>query len=226
MELLNSFWLNPWKHPAFGWAWLVRFLITCAYASSTYNALFVMGRFGVSANKVGGVVVVMSLLSVGLLVAMSVIAGPVSDRLRRQKPFAVAAGVVAAGALVLMATASNLGEAYAAAAVLGVGSGLLYAIDTAMCVRMLPSTENAGKDLGIINLANTLPQSLVPFIAPFLISLGGFPALYFTLAVVGIAGALAVVRLPEIGREGDRRWAAITRASAQADAATVSAAAS
>lgn len=225
-ELVKSFWLNPWKHPAFGWAWLVRFLITCAYASGTYNALFVMGRFGVSADKVGGVVVVMSLLSVGLLVAMSVIAGPVSDRLRRQKPFAVAAGVVAAGALVLMATASTLGEAYVAAAVLGVGSGLLYAIDTAMCVRLLPSIENAGKDLGIINLANTLPQSLVPFIAPFLLSLGGFPVLYVTLAVFGIAGALAVVRLPEIGREGDRRWAAITRVSVQADAAMVSAAAS
>jgi MFS family permease len=223
-ELVKSFWLNPWKHPAFGWAWLVRFLITCAYASSTYNALFVMHRFGVSASKVGGVVLVMSLLSVGLLVAMSVIAGPVSDRLRRQKPFAIAAGVVAAGALVLMATASTLGEAYVASAVLGLGSGLLFAIDTAMCVRMLPSIENAGKDLGIINLANTLPQSLVPFIAPFLLSLGGFPALYVTLAVLGIAGALAVLRLPEISREGDQRWAVITRTSPRTEAATVSAA--
>jgi MFS family permease len=223
-ELVKSFWLNPWKHPAFGWAWLVRFLITCAYASATYNALFVMHRFGVSASKVAGVVLVMSLLNVGLLVAMSVIAGPVSDRLRRQKPFAIAAGVVAAGALVLMATASTLGEAYVAAAVLGLGSGLLYAIDTAMCVRMLPSVENAGKDLGIINLANTLPQSLVPFIAPFLLSLGGFPALYVTLAVFGIAGTLAVLRLPEIGREGDQRWAAITRTSPRTDTATISAA--
>jgi hypothetical protein len=60
-------------------------------------------------------------------------------------------------------------------------------------------------------MANTLPQSFVPFIAPLLLALGGFAALYVTLAVLGIIGAMFVLRLPELGREGDARWAQITR---------------
>lgn len=216
VELLKSYWLNPRKHPAFGWAWVVRFLLTCGYASGTYTAFFVMDRFGVAPADVGGVVLTVSMLNVALLALTSVVVGPISDRMRRQKPFVIAAGVLAAGALVLMSTASTLGFVYIAAAMLGVGIGFFLAIDGAMCVRMLPSFDDAGKDLAIINLANTLPQSVVPLIAPFLLALGGFSAVYVTLAVIALAGAVAVLRLPEIGHEGDPRWALITRTSTPA----------
>ena len=210
-ELLKSFWLNPWNHPAFGWAWLVRFLLYCAYASSTYNAFFVMSRFGIASGQVGRVVLVMSTLAVGLLAVTSVVAGLISDWVRRQKPFVVAAGLLGAGGLVLVTTATTLGAVYVAMAILGISMGLFVAIDNAMCIRTLPNRDNVGRDLGIINLASTLPQSFVPFIAPFLLHLGGFPVLYSTLAVIACAGAAAVLHLPEIGREGDPRWAVITR---------------
>ncbi|GAB3598617.1 MFS transporter [Microbacterium tumbae] len=210
-QLLLSFWLNPRKHPAFGWAWLVRFLLTCAYASGTYNAFFLMDRFGISPEEVGGSVLTLSLISVGLLAVTSVVAGPISDRIRRQKPFVIAAGLLAAGALVLQAFAPTIEVVYLAVGILGLGTGLFFSIDSALCVRMLPSAENAGKDFAIINMANTLPQSFVPFIAPLLLGIGGFSALYVTLAVIGIVGALLVLRLPEIGREGDPRWAQISR---------------
>lgn len=212
-QLLLSFWLNPRKHPAFGWAWLVRFLLTCAYASGTYNAFFLMDRFGVAPEAVGGSVLMLSLISVGLLAVTSVVAGPISDRVRRQKPFVIAAGVLAAAALILQAFAPTIEVVYLAVAILGIGTGLFFSIDSAMCVRMLPSAENAGKDFAIINMANTLPQSFVPFIAPLLLGIGGFTALYVTLAVIAIVGALFVLRLPELGREGDPRWALITRES-------------
>jgi MFS family permease len=219
LELVKSFWLNPWRHPAFGWAWAVRFLITCAYASGTYNAFFLMDRFGVPAKSVGGTVLLLSLLSVGLLALTSVIAGLVSDRLRRQKPFVIAAGALAAVALVLMALAPDIPTVFVATGLIGIGTGLFFSIDSALCVRVLPSYENAGKDLAIINMANTLPQSFVPFVAPALLALGGFAALYVALAVLAVLGALAVLRLPELGREGDARWALITRPAAGRPAA-------
>jgi MFS family permease len=211
VELLKSFWLNPRKHPAFGWAWLVRFLITCAYASGTYNAFFLMDRFGITPDEVGGYVLIMSLLTVVLLAVTSVTAGLISDKIRRQKPFVIAAGLLAAVSLVLLAIAPNLESVFVAVGVLGVGTGLFFSIDSAMCVRVLPSSENAGKDFAIINMANTIPQSFVPFIAPFLLGVGGFAALYIALAALAVLGAAAVLRLPEIGKEGDPRWALITR---------------
>jgi MFS family permease len=214
LELVKSFWLNPWRHPAFGWAWLVRFLITCVFASSTYNAFFLLDRFGVSNEDVAGIVLLLSMISVGLLAITSVVAGFVSDRLRRQKPFVIAAGLLGAIGLCMMAFAPSVEFVYLATAVTGIGTGLFFSIDSAMCVRVLPSSENAGKDFAIINMANTLPQSFVPFIAPFLLALGGFSALYFVLAALAVLGALAVLRLPELGREGDPRWAVITRGDA------------
>lgn len=212
VQLVTSLWLNPVKHPAFGWAWLVRFLLACAVASATYNAFFLMDRFSIGTAEVGGVVLTLSLVNVAVLAVTSVVAGPLSDRLGRQKPFALAAGLLAAAALVLMGTASALGVVYVAIALLGVATGLMVSVDTAICVRVLPSSENAGKDLGVINMANTLPQSIVPFVAPALLALGGFTALYLVLAVVAVLGGLAVLRIPERGREGDPRWAVITRA--------------
>jgi MFS family permease len=210
-ELLRSYWVNPWRHPAFGWAWLLRFLITCAYASNTYTAFFVMQRFGVTPKEIGAIILALSTLSIGLLGITSIVAGAISDRIRRQKPFVITAGLISAIALVLLATAPTMAMVWVAQVLLGVGPGLFYAVDNALCVRVLPSEENAGKDLGIINLANTLSQSFVPFVAPLLLGLGGFPTFYGVLAVLAVVGAGAVLRLPEIGREGDARWAAITR---------------
>ena len=218
VEFLKTFWLNPWKHPAFGWAWLVRFLITCVYASGTYNAFLLIQRFGVAEADVPALVLLISLLNVGLLALTSVTAGVISDRVRRQKPFVVAAGLIGAFGLVIMAFAGDIGMVFVATAFLGVGMGLFFSIDSALCVRVLPSSENAGKDFAIINMANTIPQSFVPFIAPFLLALGSFTALYLALAVLGILGAIAVLRLPELGREGDPRWAVITRGEARTDA--------
>jgi MFS family permease len=218
-ELAKSFWLNPWRHPAFGWAWAVRFLITCAYASGTYNAFFLIQRFGVAEADVAATVLGLSMISVVLLAITSIIAGPVSDRLRRQKPFVIAAGVLAAAGLVGMAFAPNIGFVFVATAAIGIGTGLFFSIDSALCVRVLPSSENAGKDFAIINMANTLPQSFVPFIAPLLLGIGGFTALYIVLAVLGLVGAAFVLRLPELGREGDPRWAVITRGAAPTEAA-------
>ncbi|MDR0848192.1 MAG: MFS transporter [Propionibacteriaceae bacterium] len=210
-ELAKSFWLNPRKHPAFGWAWLVRFLITCAYASGTYNAFFLMERFGVSETEVAAVVLSLSLLTVGLLALASAVSGVISDKIGRQKPFVVAAGLTAAVALVLQAFAPSIAVVYVAVGLLGAGTGLFFAIDAALCVRTLPSAEDTGKDLAVINMANTIPQSLVPFMAPALLALGGFNALYITLALFGVAGAFCVRRLPDLGQEGDPRFAPITR---------------
>jgi MFS family permease len=210
-ELVRSFWVNPARHPAFGWAWAVRFLITCAYASSTYNAIYLLDRFHVGQAKVGGLVFLLSLLSVGLLAVTSAVMGFVSDRLRRQKPFVIVSGVLAAAGQVLMALAPSVAAVFVATALTGLATGVFFAVDSALCVRMLPSAENAGKDLAVINMANTLPQSIVPLIATPLMAIGGFSALYVVLAVLGLAGGLLVLRLPEIGREGDPRWALITK---------------
>ncbi len=211
--LARMFWIDPRRHPAFGWAWLVRFLITCGYAASSYHAFYLIRRFGYSTDEVGDIVLRLSLVTVGLLAVSSVGAGYLSDRIKRQKPFVMLGGVLATAALLMMAFAPSLGFVYAAGAVLGLGTGTFFAVDLALCVRVLPSSADAGRDLAIINIANSLPQSLVPFLAPALLAMGGYPALFCTLAVLAMMGAIVAVRVPEIGQEhgGPPHVAPITR---------------
>lgn len=205
----STFWFNPRTHPAFGWAWLVRFLIMCAFASSTFSTFFLMERFDVSEKEVGGVVLKLAALSIGCVAVASVVAGYLSDKLRRQKPFVVFAGIVAAAALILMSGARDMAFIYAGVAAIGVALGTFLAVDLAVCVRLLPSKDDAAKDLAIINIASSLPQSFVPFAAPAFLLLGGYQALFIALAAMSVLGALATFKLPEIGREHEpSRWIA------------------
>ena len=210
-ELLKSFWLSPRRHPAFGWAWLVRFLITCTFASATYNAFLLMDRFKFAADAVAPVVLQLTLVSIVPVAVGCFLFGWLSDRVRRQKPFVIGGGAVAAAGLAFLAFATSLTAVFLATGLIGVGFGMFLATDFALCLRVLPDAESVGKDFAVLNMASALPASFVPFIAPGLLWLGGYTAFYLALAVLGLLGAAACVRIPEIGREGDPRFAPITR---------------
>jgi MFS family permease len=199
--VVETFWFNPRRHSAFGWAWLVRFLIMCAYSASSYNTFFLMQRLGVSQAEVGSIVLGVGLITVVCAAVASAAAGYISDAIKRQRPFVIFAGVVAALGLVLMSGADSITAVLIASTLGGIGIGTFLAVDLALCVRVLPNAENTGKDLAIINIAGTLPQSLVPFAAPALLAIGGYPALFLSLAALALLGAVASVRVPEMGRE-------------------------
>ncbi|MEV6111998.1 MFS transporter [Streptomyces sp. NPDC052109] len=210
--LAGTFWFNPYRYPAFGWAWLVRFLIMCTYSASGYTAFFLMQHLDVSKARVGTVTLEIGLVGVVCLGISSALAGYASDALGKQRPFVVFSGIAAAAALVLMSTAASVTTVLAASGLLGFAVGTFLAVDLALCMRVLPRAEDTAKDLAIINIAVALPQSLVPFAAPALIALGGYPALYLTLAALGLLGAAAILRVPEVGREHTPgRAAPITR---------------
>ncbi|MDF2443996.1 MAG: hypothetical protein JWR01_2199 [Subtercola sp.] len=210
-ELASSYWVNPRRHPAFGWAWLVRFLLTCTVASIAFNTFLLIDRFHMDNAEVNGTVLGLSLLAIVVLGVTTAVSGVLSDRLRRQKPFLIGGGLVAAGGLVIMAFAPAVATVFLGVGVIGLGYGAVISTDFALCIRVLPDPEAVGKDFAVLNIASSLPGSIVPFAAPLLIGVGGFPAFYFTLALLAVIGALLVLRLPEIGREGDPRWALITR---------------
>jgi MFS family permease len=80
--------------------------------------------------------------------------------------------------------------------VLGIGFGCYLAVDFALITEVLPTALHRGKDLGIINIANSLPQVLAPLIAfPFVVLWGGYVSLYVAAAVIGLLGAVFVVKI-------------------------------
>ena len=87
--LARAYWVNPRKAPDFAWAWLSRFLVMCGnYTLLSYQAYFLMSRFGYTKATIGPVVFKVLLINTVAVVGASIAFGAVSDRLRRRKhPF-------------------------------------------------------------------------------------------------------------------------------------------
>ena len=56
----------------------------------------------------------------------------------------------------------TLGGFYLVEAMLGLAYGIYVGVDLALVVDVLPNPDDAGKDLGVFNMANALPQSAAP----------------------------------------------------------------
>lgn len=153
----------------FGWVIVTRLMVTAAI---TVVAAFLSPFFHYvvraanpdqfTANWLGIVFV--------FAVPFGIAGGMISDRSGRKR-FVYASGVVQ-GLVVLAfivlyppppALAIGLGAAY------GLGYGLYYAVDWALACDTLPDRRRSAKDMGLFHVALTLPQTIVPAIAGFVL---------------------------------------------------------
>ncbi|GLY01819.1 MULTISPECIES: MFS transporter [Actinoplanes] len=196
-EFLRTFYINPRRHPDFAWNILSRFLIWMGLASvTTYQAYLLIDRFGYTTDNVAGGILLATLITTGGLVIGSTFGGMLSDRTGKRKPFVLGAGVVLAVALLVIAFAGSFPVFLAACVLFGLGEGVYLAVDLALATDVLPNPDDAAKDMGVLNIANALPQSLVPILAAPILAIGSGGANYGLLfglgAVVAVAGSLLV----------------------------------
>jgi Na+/melibiose symporter-like transporter len=200
-EFLRTFYVAPRSAPNFAWAWWSRLLIFVGVAAiQAYQAFFLIAVLGFTPENVAGAVFLTTLVLTGPSVLVAPIAARASDRIGRRKPFVVVAALIFTVGLGLAATAHTFTAFVVAMAVLGIGQGIYLAVDIALVTHVLPDPANPAKDLGIMNLANTLPLSIIPAIAPAILLIGAsaahpqnFPALFGFGAVAGLVGALLIV---------------------------------
>jgi len=195
---LKSFWISPRRFPDFGWAWLTRFLLNLGNAIAiVYLLYFLQDEVGHD-DPDSGVFLLTAIYAVTLL--STVVAGGVwSDRTGRRRVFVCWAGVVMAVAALILAFWPTWPGSLLAAGVLGIGFGVYLSVDFALMTEVLPAAGDRGKDLGVINIANSLPQVLAPVVAaPIVTHLGGYPVLYLLSALVGVAGSVLVYRIRSV----------------------------
>ena len=80
-----------------------------------------------------------------------------------------------------------------------IGFGVYLSVDFALLTEVLPNARDRGKDLGVINIANSLPQVLAPAIAaPIVKHLGGYPVLYLLASAVTLLAGVLVTRIRSV----------------------------
>ncbi|WP_432141619.1 MFS transporter [Streptomyces sp. bgisy084] len=194
-DLLAGFRISPRRHPDLAWAWLTRFLINLGNALALLYLLYYLRDVLHRPDPDGGVLVLTAVNAVTLLGTV-VVGGFWSDRIGRRQPFVLWAGVLMTVATGLLAGWQTWPGAVCAAALLGVGFGVFTSVDFALMTQVLPAAADRGKDLGVINIANALPQVAAPVLAaPIVQHLGGYRVLYGVAAAIGLLGALLVRRI-------------------------------
>ncbi len=209
---VRGFWISPRAYPDFAWAWLTRFLMNLGNAISLlYLFFFLKYAVGV-ANPEAGVLVLTVVNALTLLVTV-VVGGLWSDRVGRRRVFVFWAGTVMSLAAFTLAFWQTWPGAIVAAVILGIGFGAYTSVDFALITQVLPAAVDRAKDLGVINVANALPQVLAPVVAaPLVAGLGGYlaavtgvektfagyAALYVAAGVVGLLGAGLVYRIRSV----------------------------
>jgi MFS family permease len=198
-EFGRTFWVSPRKHPDFAWAFASRFLVFMGNAFiQTYGVYFLTDHLHVGPGQIATFIFFSTFINAAITVGVSVLGGYLSDKFHRRKPFVFVAAAILGVGLIVAGTSSTFTQYLVGAGIVAFGSGLYYAVDLALVAAVLPNPNDAAKDMGVFQIANALPQSLAPIIAPAFLAIGAagasgnYVAVFIAGAVFAVIGAFAI----------------------------------
>ncbi|QHT57192.1 MFS transporter [Cellulomonas sp. H30R-01] len=203
-EWVTTFWVSPRRHPDFALAWWSRFLIILAtFMFTTFRLFYMQDRIGLDAGDAVAAVSTGVLIYTLVLVAVSPVAGWISDRTGRRKVFVAGSTLIFAIGTLMLTQASTVGQFYAVEAVLGLAYGIYVGVDLALVVDVLPNPDDSGKDLGVFNMANAIPQTLAPALGGVLLAVNSavnqnYDLLLWVAGIASVIGALVIVPIKKV----------------------------
>jgi MFS family permease len=181
----------PGSHRDFAWAWMSRvFFTTGSCFLQAYQPFFLLDALHMSPADVPRLMFNSTLVQAAMVVIWSLISGRLSDRTGLRKPFVMAGSTLQGLGLWLIAFSHSYTLLLLGVGLVGMGHGVYEGVDLALVTDVLPDrARHAAKDLGLLNIANTLPQVIAPLAAPAIleVSRGDY------LLLFAVAGALAVL---------------------------------
>lgn len=190
----------PWKGARdFYLALFGKFFMVMGHTIITTYLLYIFTDYMSMTDKSAGhsiSIVSTIMLFVGLV--FSLVSGILSDKLKRVKmPVAIATYLLGIAALFpLFDTAPWTMYVYAFIAAMG--TGVYNSVDGALNLNVLPSSESAGKDLGIINLANTISQMLGAVVASAIVVNLGYHSVFIFSVVMEIIGGFLIIAIRSV----------------------------
>ena len=215
-QRLDAAWLGPWRHRDFRWVFLTR----CSVMMGLTLYMTFIAYYFAQVEQIANFAAVTAALAVLALVGATISAyamGLLSDRIGRVWLVCFASACMASAALAFVVLPRNfpLWLLLPLGVLFGLGYGAYYSVDWALAVDVLPSLDDAGKDMGLWSMASNLPGVLAPSVGAAIFTVAGIVGatafgyrLIFALAAVFLlAGAVFIllVRDAVIARRRTRR---------------------
>ena len=199
-SLLATYWVNPRRHPDFFWGFTSRFLLNLAYyvVAGGYLLYVLSDYIELGTEQAAATIPLLTLVGAPGGVLATVFSGPLSDHFRRRKIFIGVAAVLFAGAMVAPLASPTVAGMMIAYGIGALGYGVFQSVDSVLMSEVLPDAQTFGKDLGIVNMAITLPQTLAPAVAGAIVLAIGYAWLFPTAIVLSLLGALAVIPIKSV----------------------------
>ncbi|MDV6286601.1 MFS transporter [Rhodococcus jostii] len=200
-EFLGSFYINPRHSPDFAKFLAALFLIGCGLGViATYTVYILQDRIHAPEAELPHLITLAYVIPGILAVISAPIAGWMNDRTGRRKlVLGIDAVIVAAGILVTAFAESVPMFLLGMCLVAGIGTGVLYGSYIGFAVATMNDPATSARDLGVTNIAITLPYSIMPFAAPLLLGIGkggpNYPLLLILSAALTLCGFVPLLAI-------------------------------
>lgn len=171
--------------------WLARFLVQISEAALFAYLYYYFhsidpDRDDASIARLFGIVLTVA-------VPLALIVGRWADRRQRPMLPLVATSALSALGLAGLAVATSPAQATAAYVLFGLATTIFLSLHSAQTIRVLPSPEHRGRDLGVFNLTNTAPSLIMPWLTIALVPLFGFAGLFGMLAALALSASAILI---------------------------------
>lgn len=185
-SFFRQFWVSPRKYPDFGWAFMGRFVMFLGYQMVVNYQLYILRDYiHLSKADSNTVIGIMASIQLVTLMISAVASGWLSDKLQARKPFVIVSSLLIALSYLFPLLMQNELSMFIMAGILGLGYGCYMSIDMALMTQVLPEKgANAGKDMGVLNIANKCPQMIVTPLGALILSLTSSYSMVFSFAIV------------------------------------------
>ena len=179
----------------FGLVWVGKFLITLAETIALLYLYYYLQDVVHYRNPGQGQLVLVVIATVAVIIA-TVAVGRVADLSGGYRKYAVLSSVLMAVTGFVLAGFASWSLVVVASVALGAGYGAFQSVSQALSLVVLPSPANAGRDLGIINVASAVPQVVGAPIAGLVVAeAGGYRGLFVFAGLLAVAAAVVFARV-------------------------------
>ncbi|MFI7131347.1 MFS transporter [Nonomuraea sp. NPDC050153] len=201
--VVGGYRFNPKSAPDFSWVWISRFFITLGIAfTGVFTIYLLTDHLKVSPQELPSLISINSVLGMASGLVGTVVGSFVTDKVRSRKRLVLVAALMLAAGSAIIAFAPSVPVFFVGSALLTFANGFLIPTDGVLVMGVLPGGDGANaKYMSFFTIADGLPRSLGPMIAPAVMTLGGmtalggYPVLYLAGGIVAIAGGLLVRRV-------------------------------